>query len=334
MFDDEEEDQGFFLLVLGVLAAILLIVTVVAQGGDDLPPSTVTGPAPEETTTEAPTTTTEAPATTEAAAEPETTTTTEAPAPEPTTMWGAMNDSGQAGQFAAIGGALGLQAALESSDGPPRTLFAPSDEALAKLDPATINAIASDPARANALVGYHILPEALSAEELIALDGQQIQTSTGLPMDITVVDGEVVINGTSRVVSADFEADNGTVHIIETILTPPTVNQVIGLENIEFEVSSAVITAAGQAELGKAVTFFTENEGANAQIAGHTDTDGGEEGNLALSQARAESVKQFLVDNGIAEERLTPVGFGETQPILVDGVEDKAASRRIEFDIR
>ncbi len=339
MFDDEEEDNGFFLLVLGVLAAILLVVTVVARSGDDLPAATVTGDAPEEesttvapetteapTTTAAPETTTEAPATTEAAV-------------EAVTMWDALGESGQAAQFIAIGGALGLQDDLEAltdADGNPvqRTLFAPSDEALAKLDPAALGAIAGDPEGAAALVGYHFLEGVVTAEDVVALDGETVLTRTGLPMQISVVDGEVFLNGTTKVTGTDFVADNGIVHIIDTILTPPTVNEVLGLENIEFEVSSAVITAAGQAELQKAVAFFTENESVNALIEGHTDTDGSEEGNLALSQARAEAVQQFLIDNGIDAGRLQAIGFGETQPILVDGVEDKAASRRIEFEAR
>ena len=69
----------------------------------------------------------------------------------------------------------------------------------------------------------------------------------------------------------------------------------------------------------------------NAVVEGHTDTDGSDEVNQELSQARAQSVVNFLVANGLEESRFTPRGFGETMPILVDGVEDKAASRRIEF---
>jgi outer membrane protein OmpA-like peptidoglycan-associated protein len=338
MFDDEEEDNGFFLLVLGVLAAILLVVTVVSRSGDDLPAATVTGDAVEEeaaTTTEPETTTTEAPETTTTTTEPPATTETA----ESVTMWDALVDSGEAVQFVTIGGALGLQADLEAltdADGNPveRTLFAPSDEALAKLSPAELGAIAGDPDLANAVVGYHFLDGVVTAEDLLGLDGEIVPTRTGLPMSISVVDGEVFLNETIKVTSTDFGADNGVVHIIDTILTPPTINEVIGLENIEFEVSSAVITPAGEEELQKVVAFFAENEAVNGLIEAHTDTDGSEEGNLALSQSRAESVLAFLVENGIAEERLTAVGFGESQPILVDGVEDKVASRRIEFEAR
>jgi len=178
------------------------------------------------------------------------------------------------------------------------------------------------------------LTEPLPASELQEFDGQTLTTRTGLPISVEVIDGEIVLNGEARVVASDFDADNGIVHIVDTVLTPPTVNQALGLDNIEFEVSSATITPAGQDTLQLAVDFFSSNT-ANAVIEGHTDTDGSEDGNLELSQARAESVLAFLVDNGLEAERFTAVGFGETQPILDDaGVEDKEASRRIEFNVR
>lgn len=354
MFDDEEEDQGFFLVVLGVLAAILLIVTVVARR-DDASTATVSGDTVEDvandedhgddadvaaeatTTTAAPATTTEAPTTTAAP-----TTTTEAPtttaAPELTTMWDALTGSGQATQFAQIGSLLGLQESLETTEagGAPlvRTLFAPSDAAMAALPQETLAALSADPAAAQTLVEYHVLPGRVTIDDLRALDGQKVTTISGLSMSISVDGDDVVIDGTSRLSAGDFDSDNGMVHIIEQVLQPPTVNDEIGLENIEFESGSAVITAAGQAELQKAITFFSENESVSAQIQGHTDTSGDAEFNLGLSQARADSVKQFMVDNGIAGDRLEAAGFGETQPILVDGVENQAASRRIEFVVR
>ena len=97
---------------------------------------------------------------------------------------------------------------------------------------------------------------------------------------------------------------------------------------------SAIITEAGQNELQKAVTFFEENPDVSAVIEGHTDTDGPSEPNQRLSERRANAVRDFLISQGIDGDRLTAQGFGETDPILVDGVEDKAASRRIEFNIR
>ena len=288
------------------------------------------------TTTEAPaeTTTTAAPTTTEAAAAAPT---TEAPVEEPFTMWDALNESGEASQFVAIGSALGLQGdleTLEDEDGNAidRTLFAPSDAALETLGPDAIAALAADPNAAAALVGYHFLEERLLEEDLVAMDGETIATRiAGQSIEVAVVDGAVQINGESVVVSTDFEADNGVVHIIDTVLMPPTLDARLALDNIEFDPGQSTITPAGQATLGRAVEFFTENEGVNAAINGHTDSDGSDELNQALSQDRADAVRQFLIDAGLDGDRFTTQGFGEDQLILVDGVEDKEASRRIEF---
>ena len=339
----EIPDEGDRALIVaaaaGVGAASLDIdgssLFTVEEEVEEVAAEVTTTTAAPTTTTAAPTTTTEAPTTTTEAP----TTTTEAPAPEPFTMWDALTESGEAPQFAAVGGALGLQAFLEEiedEDGNTvmRTLFAPSDAALEALGTDAIGAIAADQDAANALVGYHVLDETLLASDLAALDGQSLDTSVGLPLAVSTDDGGVILNNTSLVTVTDLVADNGVVHIVDVVLQPPTINQILDLENIEFEVSSATITAAGQETLQQAVAFFTENATVNAVIEGHTDTDGTDEVNQELSQARAQSVVNFLVTNGLEESRFTPVGFGETQPILVDGVEDKEASRRIEFVAR
>ena len=339
--DDEEEDSGFFILVMGVVAGVLLLVTVIALNGDDLPDTTVTGPAPAEEVEEEPEAEAEPEEEADAESEPEPEeeeAAAPAPAPEPAafTLWDALNGTGDNVQFAVIGGALGLQAdldALEDEDGNPvmRTLFAPSDAALQALGPEAIAGLSADQDAANALVGYHFVDDVLLAEDIIALDGQTVTTRTGLPLQVDVVDGQVVLNGSTVVTSTDFTADNGVVHVVDTVLTPPTLNQVLQLDNIEFDTGSAVITASGQATLGIAVEFFDSNPTVNAVIEGHTDTAGDETANQELSQARADSVLAFLADSGLDATRFTATGFGETQPILVDGVEDQDASRRIEF---
>ncbi|MEM1335671.1 MAG: OmpA family protein, partial [Actinomycetota bacterium] len=72
--------------------------------------------------------------------------------------------------------------------------------------------------------------------------------------------------------------------------------------------------------------------GIDITIEGHTDSDGSEESNLALSQGRAEAVAQALVDRGIDIGALTPIGFGEAEPIAPnDTDENKALNRRVTF---
>ena len=69
-------------------------------------------------------------------------------------------------------------------------------------------------------------------------------------------------------------------------------------------------------------------------IQGHTDNVGTDQYNDDLSLRRAESVKKFLVSNGIDEARLTTQGFGSSQPIATNDTEEgRAENRRIEFVI-
>lgn len=306
-----------------------------ADDGDQDQAASPTTDAPDATTSVAPTTSTTAAPTTSAAP-----TTTAAPAttaaPQLTTLGDALASGGST-QFADIAALLGIDlTATTDAAGNElnRTLFAPSDAAFEAFGADELAALSADPEAARALINYHIVEGVVASADLPGLVGSTVQTLNGLPITFSSNGDLVILNGVSTVATADLQADNGLVHIIDRILLPPTVNEVVGLENIEFEVNSAVITAAGQAELQKAIEFFTASSGVGARIDGHTDTDGDEALNLDLSERRAEAVKQFLVDNGVDGELLTTLGFGETQPVLVDGVEDKAASRRIEFMAR
>jgi len=70
------------------------------------------------------------------------------------------------------------------------------------------------------------------------------------------------------------------------------------------------------------------------EISGHTDDVGDDALNLELSQKRAESVRNYLIKNGIASNRVTAKGYGETQPIADNSTpEGKAKNRRTEVKI-
>ena len=70
------------------------------------------------------------------------------------------------------------------------------------------------------------------------------------------------------------------------------------------------------------------------ELGGHTDSQGADAANQALSQKRAESVRQYLLGKGIAADRVTAVGFGEAQPIADNNPpEGRKENRRVEFKI-
>jgi outer membrane protein OmpA-like peptidoglycan-associated protein len=68
------------------------------------------------------------------------------------------------------------------------------------------------------------------------------------------------------------------------------------------------------------------------EIRGHTDSQGPAAFNLQLSQKRAESVRQYLINGGIAADRITAIGVGEEEPISSNATaEGRSQNRRIEF---
>ena len=74
---------------------------------------------------------------------------------------------------------------------------------------------------------------------------------------------------------------------------------------------------------------------ANIEIAGHTDADGDQNANQALSEKRAQAVADYLVRGGLPANRFTPVGYGSTQPVAGnDTDEGKAQNRRIDFVVK
>lgn len=106
------------------------------------------------------------------------------------------------------------------------------------------------------------------------------------------------------------------------------------LEYVAFETGSAELTALSRYQLEDAIALLKANPEVNAMLRGHTDASGDAEANLTLSEQRAASVKQFLIDGGIDAIRLGSTGFGATRPIETNDTEEgRAANRRTEFFI-
>ncbi len=108
-----------------------------------------------------------------------------------------------------------------SGDGP-FTVLAPTDEAFAaaleELGLTAEELLASPDL--GAILTYHVIPGENLAEAVIGLDGQSVATVNGATVDISVVDGAVMING-ATVTTADVAASNGVIHVIDTVLLPP-----------------------------------------------------------------------------------------------------------------
>jgi OmpA-OmpF porin, OOP family len=112
-------------------------------------------------------------------------------------------------------------------------------------------------------------------------------------------------------------------------------SELLGKGRIRFEPGRATLEADSTALLDRLIEIAMRCPAANIEIAGHTDGDGEDGFNQALSEKRAQAVVDYLVKAGLPANRFTAVGYGSTQPVAGnDTDEGKAQNRRIEFLVR
>ncbi len=106
------------------------------------------------------------------------------------------------------------------------------------------------------------------------------------------------------------------------------------LKNIFFDYDKATLRPESYPELDRVVELINKNPKIKVEISGHTDSKGSDEYNLKLSQSRAKSVVEYLINKGIDSKRLIAKGYGETQPIDTnDTDEGRQNNRRVEFKV-
>ena len=125
-----------------------------------------------------------------------------------------------AGSFKTLTAALeaaGLVGTLKGKG--PFTVFAPTDQAFAKLPAGTVESLLkpANKQKLKAILTYHVVAGNVKAADVIKLSSAK--TLNGQSVTIKVVGGKVLING-ATVVKADIAASNGTIHVIDTVLMP------------------------------------------------------------------------------------------------------------------
>lgn len=104
--------------------------------------------------------------------------------------------------------------------------------------------------------------------------------------------------------------------------------------DVLFAFDSSTIRETAKPTLAKVVRALAKNPDKTLTVTGHTDSVGTEEYNQGLSERRAASVKRYLVQSGIEEDRIMTYGRGETQPLVPnDSEEARAMNRRVELTI-
>lgn len=161
---------------------------------------------------------------------------------------------------------------------------------------------------------------------------------------------DYMIKGMKENYSGDFvklpAAELTSANLRKDVLLTPTsdgpsigAGTVIVLENIYYDFNKSAIRTGAARELDELVVMMQTYSSMMIELSSHTDSRGGGDYNLKLSQARAESAKQFLRSKGINGNRVRAVGYGESQPRnkCIDGVncteEDHQYNRRTEVKV-
>jgi uncharacterized surface protein with fasciclin (FAS1) repeats len=137
--------------------------------------------------------------------------------PSPKSLVDVARDNGSFNTLTAALEAAGLETTL-AGDGP-FTVFAPTDEAFDRLPSGVVAALLNDTATLSKILTYHVAPVRAEAATVVTLD--EVTTVEGQDVAIAVHGSTVVLNGTVQVLQTDVLADNGIIHVIDSVLLPP-----------------------------------------------------------------------------------------------------------------
>ena len=133
-----------------------------------------------------------------------------------------VDNAAKASNVTTVVAAVKAAGLVDTLKGPgPFTVFAPTNDAFAKLPAGTVDTLLKPSMKADltSILTYHVVSGRYTAADL--KDGMTLKTVNGATLKITVVGGKVMINGNAMVETADVISSNGVTHVIDTVLMPP-----------------------------------------------------------------------------------------------------------------
>jgi outer membrane protein OmpA-like peptidoglycan-associated protein/uncharacterized surface protein with fasciclin (FAS1) repeats len=244
----------------------------------------------------------------------------------------------------------------------PEPDLAPAAATFDGIDLTLIGVVASEVERSTIVqagvdaFGLDAVVDEMTVDPDTGLDAATAQRLAALiaAMPSNLASGESGFNGVALYANGVYLSEPGRdaflaaateVNVVADLAPPPTATEedAVGLEEqlnnfvadnpILFEPSSAVLTDSAFAVIDRLARDAQQFGGIAITVEGHTDSDGVPIENLQLSRNRAEAVRAALIERGIPAAVVDAVGFGSDQPVVVNGVEDKGASRRVEFRV-
>ncbi|WP_100641215.1 fasciclin domain-containing protein [Alteromonas facilis] len=203
------------------------------------------------------------------------------PTPQPTvtTIVDVAVDNGNFTTLVAALEATGLDATLADPDAS-FTVFAPTDDAFALLGDDTISALLEDTDTLSSILTYHVLSGEVNADTALNAAGSTVETVNGSNVALSITDGELYINQ-ALVTATDIVTDNGIIHVIDRVITPPAdsgdpvnniVETAISAENFTTLVAALQATSldAALADETQQFTVFAPTDDAFAMLGEET----------------------------------------------------------------
>jgi OmpA-OmpF porin, OOP family len=149
--------------------------------------------------------------------------------------------------------------------------------------------------------------------------------------------GEVVNEAQKQQIASDVASSLNPSYVVNNGLRVSAadqglLDQTLANRVIEFEIGQSFLTPRGKKILDEMAVALQKLKGQKVEVIGHTDDQGLRASNVALSQARAEAVKEYFASKGIDAQLITASGVGPDRPVASNGTgEGRARNRRIEF---
>lgn len=190
----------------------------------------------------------------------------------------------------------------------------------------------------NSKVRSRILIRNKSRDEVIEVSGNEyvtLRAGDRYEIEATSDQGYAFNSTTLDLTNVESESDVELATTdVSLKLLKLEVNAKLELKDILFESNSYQLSEISFVELQRVIKLMKENPKLKVEIAAHTDDVGSDEYNKSLSNKRAQSVVDYLIDNQISVDRFIARGYGESQPIVPnDSDENKAKNRRVELKV-
>lgn len=160
------------------------------------------------------------------------------------------------------------------------------------------------------------------------------QVTLQLPKGKTFEVSYLAVNGPVKFKAFKIPDKEGFITFTYNATYEVSESNVYRLDNVYFDTDKATLRPSSHEALDHLVEVLNMKPGMKIEIAGHTDNRGDDQYNLNLSQRRAESVKKYLVEQGIDPKRIRAKGYGEAEPVESNSTEEgRQKNRRTEVRV-